>query len=70
MEYIRKVLPPRTEEEFFEYLGKLDTRDIVVHAIDEGVVVFPKVPLMRVEGPLLVAQLLETTILNLINYAR
>lgn len=69
MEYIRKVLPPCTEEEFFEYLRKLDTSDIVVHAVDEGVVVFPKVPLMRVEGPLLIAQLLETTILNLINYA-
>ncbi|CAF1459127.1 unnamed protein product, partial [Didymodactylos carnosus] len=32
-------------------------------------VVFPCVPLLRVEGPILKTQLLETTLLTLINYA-
>lgn len=40
-----------------------------MHAIDEGCVVFPRVPLLRIEGPLIVAQLLETTLLTLVNYA-
>jgi len=70
MDYLRTILPATTEEEFFDYLSCVSTDNIVVYAVDEGTVVFPKVPLMRVEGPLAVVQLLETTLLNLVNYAR
>ena len=70
MEYLRTILPSSTEEEFYDYLSSISTDNIVVYAVDEGMVVFPKVPLMRIEGPLAVVQLLETTLLNLVNYAR
>ena len=68
--YLKRVLPPTIEPEFYRYLQSLDTHDVSIYAIDEGNVVFPKVPLLRLEGPLPIVQLLETTLLTLINYAR
>lgn len=58
---------PMFEEGFLEYLKNLKfTCD--VHAIPEGTVVFPQEPLLRITGPLLQCQLLETPILNLVNF--
>eukprot|EP00741_Cyanophora_paradoxa_P003576 tig00000093_g3474.t1 len=53
---------------FFEWLETLDCKKVRIYALKEGSVCFPRVPLMRVEGPLAVCQLLETTLLNLVNY--
>ena len=58
---------PLLDAKFLEYLkGLRFTCD--VHAIPEGTVVFPKEPLLRVQGPILQCQLLETAMLNLINF--
>ena len=62
-------MPKYIENEFFDYLKDLNLNDVKVYAIREGSVVFPRVPLIRVEGPIIKAQLLETTFLVLVNYA-
>nr|KAG5688379.1 hypothetical protein BaRGS_010522 [Batillaria attramentaria] len=69
VEYLKKVMPPTVENEFFQYLSEMTANEVTLWAVDEGTVVFPKVPLLIVEGPLAVVQLLETPLLNLINYA-
>ncbi|KAM7351463.1 nicotinate phosphoribosyltransferase isoform 2-T8 [Cochliomyia hominivorax] len=69
IEYLRQTLPEGTENDFFEYLGNLTAKDVTLYAIDEGTVAFPRVPIIKVEGPLIIVQLLETTLLTLVNYA-
>ena len=68
--YLKKILPSSVEEEFFDFLRHLSPKDVTVHALSEGSVCFPRVPLLRIHGPLIVVQLLETTFLTLVNYAR
>ncbi len=52
---------------FLEYLAKLRF-DCSVDAVPEGTVVFAHEPLLRVRGPIGVAQLVETPLLTLINF--
>ncbi|PSS21274.1 Nicotinate phosphoribosyltransferase [Actinidia chinensis var. chinensis] len=67
--FIKTSLPKTCEDGFYNYLRGIDCSDVEVYAVPEGSVVFPKVPLLRVEGLIVVVQLLETSLLNLINYA-
>lgn len=70
IEYIRTVLPPSAKEAFFtEYLASIDCSQVHVFARRDGSVACPSTPLLRIEGPLGVVQLLETTLLNLVGYA-
>lgn len=58
---------PLFSDAFLKYLSALRlTCDI--EAVPEGTVVFPYEPLVRVTGPLLQAQLLESPLLNLLNF--
>ena len=53
---------------FWDYLLTISCNDVTVFSQKEGSVVFPREPLLRIEGPLIIGQLLETTLLNLINF--
>lgn len=59
---------PLFEEGFFDYLSKMEF-SCNVDAVPEGTAVFPYEPMVRVSGPLIQAQILETPILNLINFS-
>ncbi|CAF1594305.1 unnamed protein product, partial [Adineta steineri] len=69
IDYLRTTLPNYIEKEFYDYLSALNMNDIKIYALPEGSVVFPRLPLLRIEGPILKGQLLETTLLTLVNYA-
>lgn len=54
-------------EEFLEYLRNFKfTGDI--YAVPEGTVVFPGEPIFTVKAPIMQAQLIETAVLNIINF--
>jgi len=59
---------PIFKREFLDFLK--DVRfDCDVDAVPEGTVVFPHEPIVRIKGPLLIAQIVETAVLTLCNYA-
>lgn len=70
IEYLKTVPSlQHAEEGFWSYLSNLSTsRHLKVRALPEGSLAFPRVPLVILETSLGLGQLLETTLLNLINY--
>lgn len=59
---------PLFEEGFFDYLKNLRF-NCSIDSVQEGEVVFPYEPLIRVQGPIIQAQLLESALLTLTNFA-
>ena len=58
---------PHFSPGFLDYLAEFRP-SCTIHAVPEGTPVFPHEPIVRVEGPLGEAQLLETVVLNSFNY--
>lgn len=55
------------DPDFLEYLKSFRFNG-TIHSCEEGEVVFPNEPILRVEGSILEAQLIETLLLNLLNF--
>ena len=55
------------KEDFIDYLKNL-TFTGSVYSVKEGELVFANEPLLRIEAPLVEAQLIETALLNIVNY--
>ncbi|OPJ55052.1 nicotinate phosphoribosyltransferase [Alkalithermobacter paradoxus] len=55
------------EDDFLDFLKEFKfTGDI--YSVEEGSVMFPNEPIIRVKAPLYQAQLIETTLLNIVNF--
>lgn len=68
--FINKTIFNNTcDDNFINWLRNINTNKIKVRAIKEGTIVFPRVPLMSIEGPIAIVQLLETALLNLVNFS-
>ncbi|MDX1900503.1 MAG: nicotinate phosphoribosyltransferase [Gammaproteobacteria bacterium] len=69
--YLQTVKSPAGDnlfpQDFLDYLSTVRF-SCDIDAIPEGTIVFPHEPLLRVSGPLLQAQLIESTLLELINF--
>ncbi len=66
--YLRSLMPD-ADPAFFAWIADLDCSQLKIFGVADGTVVFPREPLLRIEGPLAIGQLLETTVLNLCNFA-
>ena len=59
---------PLFRRDFLDYLAHGFELACDVDAVAEGTVVFPHEPLVRVCGPIMHCQLLETALLNCVNF--
>ena len=65
LEYLKETCD--YDDDFIDYLRNLELK-LTIRSAREGELVFANEPIMQVEGPLAQAQLVETAILNIINF--
>ncbi len=62
-----KANHPELTDGYLRYLRNFKFTG-TLHAVEEGTIVFPQEPLVRVKAPLIEAQFIETTILSIVNH--
>ncbi|KJP85830.1 nicotinate phosphoribosyltransferase [Plasmodium fragile] len=69
LEFIKKKMSHYKDIDLFiNYLKGLSGKDVSLYCMEEGSIVFPHEPLLVINGPLLICQILESALLNMINY--
>jgi nicotinate phosphoribosyltransferase len=64
-----KTLIPQAEDAFWDWLRQLDCSSLRVEGAQDGELVFPEEPLLRLHGPLALLQLVESPLLNFTNFS-
>jgi nicotinate phosphoribosyltransferase len=66
--YLRSLeIFKQVDEDFFEYLRKFRFTG-TIWAVPEGTVLFPNEPILRIDAPIIEAQIVETFLLSTINF--
>ncbi|CRH00846.1 nicotinate phosphoribosyltransferase, putative [Plasmodium relictum] len=69
LEFIKKKMCNYKDVDLFiNYLSDVSGKDVSICCMEEGSIIFANEPIMIVEGDLLTCQLLESAIINLLNY--
>ncbi|WP_456325068.1 nicotinate phosphoribosyltransferase [Desulfonauticus submarinus] len=61
-------LKPLFKKNFLTWLKNIEFSTLNIEAIPEGKVVHPHVPIVSIKGPFALAQIIETPLLNILNY--
>ena len=67
--YLQRVLPSYIDPEFYSYLLSLNSAALNLFFVPEGTLIHPRVPIGTIRGPLGLVQLLETSVINAIDYS-
>ena len=66
IEFLKQKLPE--DNDFYIYLKEMNMNDIKIEGLSQGQIALPNTPLINLSGDLAKIQLIETCLLNLINY--